>query len=412
MSTWASRAVRLGLAVLLGCLGVWPGGARSTRAAAAADFADWHLPLPAGEWRISRGPCGAGGLFTHQCGYYEDHCALDLTPMVGSMENVPVLAPQSGQVFFVGTRSDSGLTVMLEHADGRVSALMHLARIVVAPDERVIQGQVVAYAGNSGSSTRPHLHFHVQPNVVERTCLPLDTLDDTDLRAMTVRSYNLAWTDLELVDPPDGLPSWLPLLNAAALESAALPQRLILAPGTTVGLPVAIRTTALMRGGVAYAGRRLTAVAQTETQKVFIVPVAAPAATGEYAGLLQLSSAWGGRAAGRALRLRFAVRAPPVTGAGARIVWISPIFVGPANWSELAEAPRLCWSEPASAGPPPLLFRARVAGPIAADSGWIAETCWQTPDLVPGTYAWKVFVRDSQGYMNRTNQRPFVFRLR
>ena len=79
----------------------------------AADFAGWHLPVPAGTWLISRGPCGSPGGFSHQCGYFEDNCAIDLTPLTESMLSVPVLAPQAGQVFFLGTRDDSGMVVML-----------------------------------------------------------------------------------------------------------------------------------------------------------------------------------------------------------------------------------------------------------------------------------------------------------
>src|SRR5688572_22623456 len=193
------------------------------------DFTDWHLPLPAGEWVISRGPCGSGSGFNHQCGYFEDECALDLISAAGSMENVPVLAPQAGQVFFMGTRTDSGLALLLRHRDGRVSALMHLARIVVAPDQLVTQGQVVAYAGNSGSSGRAHLHFHVQPNTVERTCLPLYGLDDIDIFKATATSRNLAWPALSLPDPPAGLPAWLPLTTTATAETI-VPDRVVLPP--------------------------------------------------------------------------------------------------------------------------------------------------------------------------------------
>jgi hypothetical protein len=67
---------------------------------------------------------------------------------------------------------------------------------------------------------------------------------------------------------------------------------------------------------------------------------------------------------------------------------------------------------PAQAGPPPLAFRVMVTGPTPADSGWMTESCWQTPALARGTYAWKVFVRDADGHMNRTNQRPWVFQMR
>jgi len=397
----------LALALLLPALS--SASSASAQIVRPADFTGWHLPVPAGQWLISRGPCGAGGLFTHQCGYYEDHCAIDLTPLAGSMEHVPVLAPLEGQVFFIGTRADSGLTLLLEHADGRVSALMHLAKIVVAPDQRVAQGQVVAYAGNSGSSTRPHLHFHVQPNVVERACLDLATLDETDLRTMTVTSHNLAWTDLVLADPPADLPAWLPFLAPPGTRTA-LPARLILAPGARVELPIALETASLPPGGLTYAGQPLLAAAESAGRTAFIVPLAAPAAPGEYARLLPLRGHPGRRAVGRALRLSFAVR-DPAPAAGLGVVLISPAFVRPANWSRLTAAPELCWSEPASAGPAPLLFRVRVVGPAPADSGWIEAACWQSPALPPGTYHWKVFVRDGLGFMNRTNQRPFVFTL-
>jgi hypothetical protein len=290
---------------------------------------------------------------------------------------------------------------------------MHLAKIVVAPDQRVAQGQVVAYAGNSGSSTRPHLHFHVQPNVVERSCLMLDALDEIDLRAMTARSHNLAWSDLVLVDPPARLPDWLPLLvGPVASDRAVLPGRVILAPGATLALPVALPTAGLPSGGLFYRGQNLLPVGQFETHTTFLVPLVAPAVPGDYAGLLQWRSAPGRQAGGRALRMAYAVRAPAETASGDGIVLINPTFVSPPNWAERGAPPELCWSEPLSAGPAPLLFRVRVAGPTPADSGWITSMCWQAPVLAPGKYAWKVLVRDGQGQMNRTNQRPFVFFVR
>ena len=168
-----------------------PDGTQAHTAPTGFDFSTWHFPVPAGDWLISRGPCGGGGLYTHECGYFEDECAYDLTPVVGSMLSVPVLAPQAGQVFFLGTRTDSGLAVLLQHSDGRISAMMHLSQVVVGLDQRVAQGQVIGYAGGTGSSSRPHLHFDVQPNAVERTCLPLSGIDEVDMHLMTVRSHNL-----------------------------------------------------------------------------------------------------------------------------------------------------------------------------------------------------------------------------
>jgi hypothetical protein len=403
-----SKAV-LRLLLALGLL--FGAGAISEPAAAApeADFSDWHLPVPAGEWTISRGPCGAGGLFQHPCGYYEDRCALDLTAVNGEMEDVPVLAPQAGQVFFLGTRNDSGLTAMLEHDDGRITALMHLAKVVVALDQRVAQGQVVAYAGSTGSSTRPHLHFHVQPNAVERECLPLTGLDEIDLTRLTARSHNLDWTDLTLVDPPEQMPAWLPLTAPeAGNEPVVMPQRMLLAPGVTVQLPVAYEIEHAPPEGLSYLGQPVPVAWRMSTHVVFSVPFTGPNRTGEFTRVLRQTV----NGTTRTIRFRFGVRPAAESGSGAGLILINPTFGSPLNWSDQPAAPELCWREPASAGTAPLLFRVLVVGPTRADSGWIPEQCWQTPALAEGDYAWKVFVRDGQGYMNRTNQRPWVFRLR
>jgi len=395
------------LVLILSVLALGPAPSAAKAAEPTFDFSTWHFPLPAGEWLISRGPCGGSGLFSHQCTYYEDRCAIDLTPLSGSMNSVPVLAPQAGQVFFAGTRNDSGLSVLLQHADGRVSALMHLARIVVASEQRVTQGQVVGYAGSTGSSTGPHLHFHVQPNAVERNCLPLDAIDEMDHRTMTVVSHNLAWSALNLVDPPDTLPAWLPLLGLGAeLPNLITPGGLVLAPGTSVALPVAIKTAMLPPAGLTFGGRLLDPVQSIGVYTVFRLPLIAPPTTGIFSRPVTLIPA-----AGRTTLVRFSVRPAPDTSTSTGMILISPTFVSPANYAVRRQPPELCWSEAASAGPAPLTYRVMVVGPTPVDSGWISDTCWQTPALVTGQYSWKVFVRDGQGYMNRPNQRPWVFKI-
>jgi hypothetical protein len=298
---------------------------------------------------------------------------------------------------------------MLEHDDGRVSALMHLSKVVVALDQRVTQGQVIAYAGGSGSSTRPHLHFHVQPNAVERECLPLDGLDEIDLVRLSVRSHNRDWTELALVDPPATMPAWLPLAAPAAADLAVvLPQRFVLSPGASFHLPVAYANDRIPPEGLSYQGQPLPVALTTGAATVFLVPFTAPAHIGEFTRVLRVAPGGDG-AARRLIRFRYGVRPPTASASSAGLVLINPTFASPPNWSRLAGPPNLCWTEPVIAGAAPLLFRVLVVGPTRADSGWIAAQCWQTPALAPGAYAWKVFVRDGQGYLNRTNQRPWVF---
>lgn len=58
----------------------------------------------------------------------------------------------------------SGNTVLIEHRPGEVSVLAHLqfASVVVKPGDRVSKGQIVGLCGNSGNSSEPRLHYHLQ----------------------------------------------------------------------------------------------------------------------------------------------------------------------------------------------------------------------------------------------------------
>ena len=61
-------------------------------------------------------------------------------------------------------RDARGNYVLIRHGPKEYSLLAHLQRgsIRVCPGEPVRQGQVVGRCGNSGHSTEPHLHFHVE----------------------------------------------------------------------------------------------------------------------------------------------------------------------------------------------------------------------------------------------------------
>jgi murein DD-endopeptidase MepM/ murein hydrolase activator NlpD len=57
-----------------------------------------------------------------------------------------------------------GNHVVIEHGHGEYSVLAHLRQgsVRVRPGERVKRGQVVGTCGNSGNSSAPHLHYHLQ----------------------------------------------------------------------------------------------------------------------------------------------------------------------------------------------------------------------------------------------------------
>jgi murein DD-endopeptidase MepM/ murein hydrolase activator NlpD len=111
---------------------------------------------------------GPGGTFSHFAGSQDEEAYDWAMP-----EGTPVLAARDGVV--VATRSDCTVGavdealkndanyVVLRHEDGTFSEYNHLREhgVRVRPGERVTAGQVVGESGNTGYTSRPHLHFSV-----------------------------------------------------------------------------------------------------------------------------------------------------------------------------------------------------------------------------------------------------------
>ena len=88
------------------------------------------------------------------------HPAQDLACPVGSS----VHALSSGTVVFAGWSTEGyGNFVKIRYWDGTVSWMAHNSRLLVSVGEQVSPGQVVAYSGNTGHSTGPHVHLEIHP---------------------------------------------------------------------------------------------------------------------------------------------------------------------------------------------------------------------------------------------------------
>ena len=91
-----------------------------------------------------------------------------------------VLAPADGTVTEViqGVRdnvpgsmnaySGVGNCVVIQHRDDEVSVLAHFKQgsIKVTAGDKVKRGQVLGLCGNSGNSSEPHIHYHLQHTAV------------------------------------------------------------------------------------------------------------------------------------------------------------------------------------------------------------------------------------------------------
>lgn len=78
-----------------------------------------------------------------------------------SPPGTPVRAAGDGVVSWAGRNGEYGNHVAINHGDGMVTTYSHLRGIAAGlrAGERVRQGQVVGFVGQTGLATGPHLHF-------------------------------------------------------------------------------------------------------------------------------------------------------------------------------------------------------------------------------------------------------------
>lgn len=122
------------------------------------------------------------------------HTGMDFATDVGT----PVYATADGVVEFaqMGYNGGFGNLVKLDHSFGFRTYYAHLNKIVVTHGSFVKKGQLIAYSGNSGASTGPHLHYEVRflGNVLD----PKNFIEWTmsDFSSIFENERNVSWQSL------------------------------------------------------------------------------------------------------------------------------------------------------------------------------------------------------------------------
>jgi murein DD-endopeptidase MepM/ murein hydrolase activator NlpD len=88
------------------------------------------------------------------------HRGLDVSTNIGT----PVVAPADGLVTYSGRKVDFGNIVTIDHGNGYKTRYGHNSKLLARRGQRVKRGQVIAFVGNTGRSTGPHLHYEVIRN--------------------------------------------------------------------------------------------------------------------------------------------------------------------------------------------------------------------------------------------------------
>jgi len=95
-------------------------------------------------------------------GYRAMHEGLDIATQTGTS----VIAPCDGIVTLVTQDYGYGKMLEINNGNGIITRYGHNSKIAVRVGDRVKRGNIIAYVGNTGRSTGPHLHYEVIVNGV------------------------------------------------------------------------------------------------------------------------------------------------------------------------------------------------------------------------------------------------------
>jgi murein DD-endopeptidase MepM/ murein hydrolase activator NlpD len=99
-------------------------------------------------------------------GQYYIHKGIDISTY---RSGDPIVTTADGQVVTIEYTEDFGNYVIIRHKHGYYTRYAHMLSSRVRLGQRVQQGEVIGYIGNTGLSTGPHLHYeiHIGSDVVD-----------------------------------------------------------------------------------------------------------------------------------------------------------------------------------------------------------------------------------------------------
>jgi murein DD-endopeptidase MepM/ murein hydrolase activator NlpD len=115
---------------------------------------------------------GFGNRIDPFTGLRDFHPGIDISTPLGTK----VHAPADGVVVFSGVKGGYGNALVIDHGYGVVTRYAHLEAYNMKPGQRIRRGDVIAFVGNTGRSTAPHLHYEVWVN--DKTLNPIQYILD------------------------------------------------------------------------------------------------------------------------------------------------------------------------------------------------------------------------------------------
>lgn len=91
-------------------------------------------------------------------GIVKMHNGIDINAGVGA----PIRAAADGQVIIASVQGGYGNCTVIDHGNGLGTLYGHQTAFAVQVGDFVKKGQIIGYAGSTGASTGPHVHFEVR----------------------------------------------------------------------------------------------------------------------------------------------------------------------------------------------------------------------------------------------------------
>ncbi|HEX2224108.1 MAG TPA: peptidoglycan DD-metalloendopeptidase family protein [Thermoanaerobaculia bacterium] len=167
---------------------------------------------------------------------YRPHWGVDYGAPVGT----PVQVTANGTVTFTGWDRGGGNVVKVKHADGYMTAYLHLSKFArgIRPGVKVRQGDIIAYTGATGLASGPHLDYRVQHHNKWIDPLSLKSVRDEAIPSTRLAAFRSWRNDIRASLDGRKDPNQLPWMKVA-------PQ----APETQLALQDVAADPAPLRGG-------------------------------------------------------------------------------------------------------------------------------------------------------------------
>lgn len=118
-----------------------------------AEQLKWSNPVPGAQITARFGESGPR--------WTNKHTGLDLA----APRNTGVLAAADGKIKKSGWYNDRyGNVVIIDHGNGIESWYAHLEAVIATGSNQHPRGSLIAFVGDSGNATGPHLHFEIRIN--------------------------------------------------------------------------------------------------------------------------------------------------------------------------------------------------------------------------------------------------------